>query len=359
MFSLYDPEGLGITHTQCRKFVTSIGEPANTDAGQAYSFFHAANNVFSLRTFAALAEARGETAHRDYFRARAQRLEGWLLAFRDLQTGFYYALREVGSGRYTYRVAGPDAVSVMADNVYFPLAFGVLSAEDMSPSVEFLERNVGDKFPYPYAYPAYQHIGCGMYQAWWFPRSWQECLCHYALAMREIERPSRVYPAIRRQAERIARDGVIWEHYDPDTGEPLGKDGGPRPRAHYSTTAACLNIAIVEALFGLRPAAPGFARLSVRPALPADWDKATLDAQVNGRRIRYSVTQSATRVALDFAGSDNLPTDVVLPLPEGWEPERVRINIPGVVRWLKGEQRVCLEVSLQCGKQPYVEAEYL
>ena len=348
LYRRYDPEDMGITHTELCKFVTSIGEPANTGAGQAYSFFHAANNVYSLRTFAALAEVRGDQDSRSYFLKRLRQLEAWLPLFRDPGTGFYYALREVETGRFAYRVAGPEKVVVMSDNVYFPVAFGVLPAAALMPSIEYLEANVGASFPYAYAYPPYQYVGCGLHTAWWLPRSWQEPLAHFVLAMREIERPMRIYGIIRKQAERFAQDGEVWEHYDPDTGEPGGRRG-------YSTTSACLNIAIVEGLFGIRPASPGFARVSVRPAFPPAWTGASIDLVTNGRGIRYVMQTTADHVSYDFGGTADVEVDLLLPLPPDWVPSKVSSNVKGRARWLRGERRPCFEATFRPAGQPLVE----
>lgn len=337
LYARFDPEDVGMTHTDMYRFVTSIGEPANTDPGKAYSFYHGCNLAFAVQQFAHLAEARGDSLSRRYFGEKWERLMENLRRFRA-PDGFYYALRDVATGEYRYRVTGEEGLCVMSDNVFAPLAFGVFSAEEMRTSVGYLLEHIVGKFPVPYAHPPYRGAWTN---GWWIPRSWQEPFAHFCLAMRELEMPSLLSRAVLRMAERFEQDNEVWEHYDPDTGEPEGY--WVPPRRGYSTTAACYNIAVIEGLFGIRPAQPGFASVSIRPAFPDDWTFAHIDTTVNGQRIRYTMTREDRRVVYDFSGSTTPIAELCLPLPLDWAGRRVSANIEGVVRPLRGEGRPCFE----------------
>lgn len=339
LYARFDTEQVGMTHTDMYRFATSIGEPANTDPGRVYSFYHGCNLAFSLRQFAHLAEARGDSASRRYFEEKGERLQENLARFRSAD-GFYFALREVATGQYRYRVTGEEGLCVMSDNVFAPIAFGVFCPQEMQPSVDYLLQHITQRFPVPYAYPPYRGVWTN---GWWIPRSWQEPFAHFCLAMREIEKPSLIAQAVVRLAERIEQDGEVWEHYDPETGDPGGYF--VPPRRGYSTTSACFNIAVIEALFGVRPLQPGFASVSICPAFPEDWRFARIDATVNGHRIRYTMTRDEQRVLYDFEGTSARIESLRLPLPSEWMGKRVSASVRGVVRPLRGEQRPCLEVS--------------
>ncbi len=344
LFSVFDEADKGITHTAMYYFVTSIGEPANTDPGKAYSFYHGTNLLFVLQQFEHLANARGDTASAGYFRERAERLREQLQRFRSAD-GFYFALRDLATGKYRYRVTGKEDLCLMTDNVFAPLAYGVLSVGDLEPSVDFLLPRIAQRFPVPYAYPPYRGAWTN---AWWFPRSWQEPFAHYCLALRELEKPSLIYRAIQQLAHRIAQDDEVWEHYDPHTGEP--QNCFIPPRRGYSTTSACFNIAVVETLFGIRPLEPGFQRVSFRPAFPEDWTSAQIDTTVSGCRICYTMTASPDRIVYDFRGSSTVEASLCLPLPVAWSGKPVEANVPGVLRTMRGEPRPCLDTQLGLGE---------
>jgi len=107
LFSVFDEADTGITHTAMYYFVTSIGEPANTDPGKAYSFYHGTNLLFALRQFEHLADARGDRASAKYFRERTERLREQLQRFRSAD-GFYIRPLEPGFRRVSIRPAFPD-----------------------------------------------------------------------------------------------------------------------------------------------------------------------------------------------------------------------------------------------------------
>lgn len=142
-------------------------------------------------------------------------------------------------------------------------------------------------------------------------------------------------------AERFERDNEVWEHYAPDTGEAQGY--WVPPRRGYSTTAACFNIAVIEGLFGIRPAQPGFASVSIRPAFPDEWAFAHIDTTVNGQRICYTMTREGGRMVYDFSGTTARIEELCLPLPPEWTGRAVLANIAGTVRPLRGEKRSCFE----------------
>jgi len=344
LFSVFDEADNGITSTAMYYFVTSIGEPANTDPGKAYSFYHSTNLLFVLQQFEHLANARGDTASAGYFRERAERLREQLQRFRSAD-GFYFALRDFATGEYRYRVTGKEDLCLMTDNVFAPLAYRVLSAEEMQPSVDFLLPHIAHRFPVPYAYPSYRGVWTN---AWWFPRSWQEPFAHYCLGLRELEKPSLIYRAIQQLAHRIAQDDEVWEHYDADTGE--AQNYFIPPRSGYSTTCACFNIAVIETLFGIRPLEPAFRRVSVRPAFPDDWTFAQIDTTVNGCHICYTMTASSDRIVYDFRGSSTVEASLCLPLPAAWSGKPVEANVPGVLRTMRGEPRPCFDTHLALGE---------
>lgn len=167
LYARFDPEDVGMTHTDLYRFVTSIGEPANTDPGKAYSFYHGCNLAFALQQFSHLAEARGDSLSRRYFAEKWERLMENLMRFRS-PDGFYYVLREVATGEYRYRVTGEEGLCVVSDNVFAPIAFGVFSAGEMRASVDYLLEHLGNKFPVPYAHPPYRGVWSN---GWWIPRS--------------------------------------------------------------------------------------------------------------------------------------------------------------------------------------------
>lgn len=337
LYQRFDSEGAGITHTDMYHFVTSIGEPANTDPGKAYSFYHGCHLAFTLRQLAHLADARGDTASLRYFEEKQERLRENLTRFRSAD-GFYYALREVGTGRYRYRVTGEEALCLMSDNVFAPLAFGVFSREEMLPSVHYLLEHVGHRFPVPYAYPPYRGVWTN---GWWIPRSWQEPFAHFCLAMRELEMPPLAARAVTQMARRFERDDEVWEHYDADTGE--AQNYWVPPRRAYSTTAACFNIAVIETLFGIRPVQPGFASVSIRPAFPEEWHFARIDTTVNGQKIRFTMTKEERKVTYDFGDTSARIDEFCVVLPSSWVGKRLAANVEGVFRPLKGEARTCFE----------------
>ncbi len=343
LYKCYDTEHIGLLHTQYSYFVTSIGEPSNTDRRQAYGFFNACNMIYSLGVFAELARARNEESLVDYFLTLRKRMAAHLPRFLD-EHGCYYALIDCQTGERRYRVTGEDGPCQMTDNVFFPLAFGVLDEASLRPSLDFLLPELMRCFPVPYAVPGYCGEGT---QGWWIPRSWQECLAHYCLGLREMEMPSPVWNAIKQQSDRFATDDEVWEHYDPETGSP--HDYYVPARIGYATTSACLNIAIIEALFGLRPASPGFASVSIRPDLPGEWDHASLETMVNGRRFILRMKQSEKEVSWDFCGSDEVPARLILPLPAQWKGHPIQSCMDGTIRPMKNEDRFCLEVNARLG----------
>ncbi len=347
-YALFDADGAGMLHTSSRRFVTSIGEPFNTDPGQAYGFFQNCNLAFCLSEFAALADAKGDGASRSFFDEKLQRLQSNMESFRS-PDGFFYALKDKASGTFRYRVTEPEGPSVLTDNVFFPLAFGTLPSLDMKPSLDFLLPRIRESFPVPYGHPAYQGPGT---MAWWIPRSWQECLSHVCLGLRELEMPLAISTAIKRQADRIALDDEVWEHYDPATGSPHGYHVAAR--RGYSTTSACLNIAIIEALFGVRPESPGFLSVSIEPAFPASWQNASIDMTTNGRRLAYTMSSSEREVTCDFEGSSTVPASIVIPLPDNWETGKARANVNGEFRVLRGEKTPCFSTRLTLGARKIV-----
>lgn len=335
-YALFDPEHVGMPHTSSQYFVTSIGEPFNTDPGKAYGFFQCCNLAFSLRQFAGLSEAKGQSACKKYFEEKLEFLLQDIQTFRSPE-GFYHALKDKSTGTFRYRVTGPDDLCLMTDNVFFPLAFNVISSRDLQPSLDYLLPWIREQFPVPYAHPAYRGEGA---MAWWIPRSWQECLVHYCLGLRELEMPAPVHIAIKRQADSIAQDNEVWEHYDPATGEGEGSRRG------YSTTSACLNIAIIECLFGIRPQTPGFDAISIKPAFPESWPSAAIDMEVSEQRIAYTMTATAAQLVYDFAKSANIWAELVLPLPADWQKGEVRASVSGTFRFLRSEHRQCFVTSL-------------
>lgn len=104
------------------------------------------------------------------------------------------------------------------------------------------------------------------------------------------------------------------------------RDAGIPPSPPVSTSL------LSRGLFGIRPAQPGFASISIRPAFPGDWRFAHIDTTVNGHRIRYTMTREEGRVVYDFSGTTARIVELCLPLPPDWFGKRASANVEGVLR---------------------------
>lgn len=349
-YEMYDSEGIGMPHTGRSWFITSIGEPLNSNRGRAYGFFSNCNLAYSFRMFAHLSRTRGDQENAEYFDDRLRTMEKHIRDFATFE-GYHYALKVVDTGEYRYRFCGDESLTLMTDNVFFPLAFGILAEDEMRASVEYLMPTLTKAFPVQYAVPNYRGEG-GI--GWWIPRSWQECLAHYCLGLRKMENCGPVFNAIKRLSDRFEKDDEVWENYDPETGSH--KDYFVPARKGYDTTSACLNIAIIESLFGLRAETPGFASVSIRPSFPEDWTFAEIDVTVNRRRFHIRMEADRNKIVYDFTGSDPVPAHLVLPLPISWEGRTIRTSVDAQIRTLRGENRPCLEAQLPLAGSLVIEA---
>lgn len=138
-------------------------------------------------------------------------------------------------------------------------------------------------FPMPITYPSYLWRGAGkkhnyldfgterfIFKGCW-DNSYHNCVnllnkCGYVQIITE---------AVRRRAEAACRDGdfIEWYYRDGSVGETNTAEVYHRRR--YAASATAHIVSIIEGLFGIRPAGPGFNEINITPAIPYQLEKST------------------------------------------------------------------------------------
>ncbi|HEY3397644.1 MAG TPA: hypothetical protein VGM19_08300 [Armatimonadota bacterium] len=190
-------------------------------------------------------------------------------------------------------------------------------------------------FPMPFNYPPY---------AWYSPDhpnyidhgraksiiggAWDTSYLHCVTLLREAGCVEALELAVRKRAEAIARDQdcIEWYHLDGTTDDATGMH-----RDRYLVSATAHLAATIEGLFGVTPAAPGFAEINFAPSLPlfrrhrhtrppaphAERDNTLRVTLPEGRRLeftlRYSESDEILRARtneLPALGHFRLPVDL-------------------------------------------------
>jgi len=138
------------------------------------------------------------------------------------------------------------------------------------------------EFPAPITYPRYRWYGAspechfhafGM-DRFLFGGCWDSPYASCVGLLATVGLLETVVEAVGRRSEAICRDGDCLEWYYPDGTTGEHGTGATYHRDRYGISATAHIVAIVEGLFGIRPAAPGFGVVRIEPAFPFRRDAA-------------------------------------------------------------------------------------
>lgn len=212
-------------------------------------------------------------------------------------------------------------------------------------------------FPMPVTYPFYRWYGASTeyhYHAFGMDRflftgCWDNPYHNCANLLASTGHIDAVLTAVRRRSEAACRDGDFSEWYQRDGS--VGAAGTERQyhRDRYGVSATAHVASVVEALFGVRPALPGFRALRLEPAFPwhrpdryggpNDWLESEIAIEVSlpaGRRLACTF-----RCAADYGR-------IVLRGQAGGIPARVRLPVAGAVTGVRqGERSLPFRVERQ------------
>lgn len=242
-------------------------------------------------TFRALLEAMtrfGEARDlpdTDFIRQRAHRLREVLEgdAYSD-RRGYYHLQHDAFNRRWYFSVNGQceESRELFVTPYY---ADEVCAVPERARSVARVVHQVlHDRhfFPMPITYPQYRWYGAstnchfhafGM-DRFLFGGCWDSPYASCIGLLSTVGLIDTVVEAVRRRSEAICRDGDCLEWYYPDGSH--GEDGAGESyhRDRYGISATAHISAIVEGLFGIRPATPGFREVNIAPAFPFRRDQA-------------------------------------------------------------------------------------
>ncbi|HEY3416437.1 MAG TPA: hypothetical protein VGM23_06090 [Armatimonadota bacterium] len=354
----YDPEGSGLLSCRCEAagafWGFHVGEPnhypPNYDPNakaiaptMAYCLWlaemHAVAGRLDLPETPCFTEALARTR-------QALETQAWSERY-----GYYFLQHDPLADKWFFSLNGLNEDSRETDVTPHYAALGQIADERRRCVARWLDRALWHDrvFPMPVSYPPY---------AWYSPEhpnyidhgrdksviggAWDTPYFHCIELLREAGLVETLELAVRKRAEAITRDGdcIEWYHLDGTVDNATGMH-----RDRYLVSATAQIAATVEGLFGVTPAAPGFAEMNIAPALPlfrrhrhtiypspfADRDNTLRVTLPGGRRLdvtlRYSEDDEIVRLrtnALDIPGHLRLPLDLATRLREArWAGEPV------------------------------------
>ncbi|MFA6111849.1 MAG: hypothetical protein WDA75_24065 [Candidatus Latescibacterota bacterium] len=242
-------------------------------------------------TFCALLEAMARFGEaRDLpdaasIRQRADRLRAVLEndAYSERQ-GYYYLQHDAFNRQWYFSVNGECEESRELFIIPY-YADEVCTVPDRARSVaRVVHQALHDRhlFPMPITYPQYRWYGAstschfhafGM-ERFLFGGCWDSPYASCVGLLSKVGLIDTVTEAVRRRSEAICRDQDCIEWYYPDGSIGENGTGESYHRDRYGISATAHISAVVEGLFGIRPAAPGFREVSIAPAFPFRRDQA-------------------------------------------------------------------------------------
>jgi hypothetical protein len=159
-------------------------------------------------------------------------------------------------------------------------------------------------FPMPITYPPYRWYGASTeyhYHAFGMRRflfegCWDNSYHNCVNLLSSVGLIDVIPEAVRRRSEAACRDRDFTEWYYRDGS--VGETGaaGSYHRDRYGISATAHIASIVEGLFGIRPAAPGFTELTMQPAFPYQRDRYGGANAWSDRDISITVTLPHNRL---------------------------------------------------------------
>jgi hypothetical protein len=257
----------------------------------------------------------------------------------DPDAAYYYLLYRAPESKWYHSLLGINESSRETDVAPY---YAAMTGGNFSRALQvarYAQKVLLDcqVFPMPLQYPSYFWISRNYEDPYGFVNGgcWEEAYANCVQLWSHCRMLAPLYEAVKRRSEAYARDADCREWYT--------QNGEGRGHIQYGISATAHLCAVIEGLFGIRPAKFGFSEVEIHPNLPFAWSGSDVAIRVtlpNNGFLHYVYHRDepgrTTTLTIETDQPRTAHIRVIVPGPVDsvrWDGQAVKCNMalePGV-----------------------------